>query len=39
MNAREEIIQAVEDFNAGRMGVIPAQHLAHRTETDQNLQD
>jgi len=37
MNTREEIIQAVEDFNAGRMGTIPAQHLAHRTEADQNL--
>ena len=24
MNTREEIIQAVEDFQAGRMGVIPA---------------
>jgi redox-sensitive bicupin YhaK (pirin superfamily) len=24
MNTREEIIQAVDDFNAGRMGTIPA---------------
>jgi redox-sensitive bicupin YhaK (pirin superfamily) len=27
MNTREEIIQAVEDFQAGRMGVIPALDL------------
>jgi len=24
MNTREEILQAVDDFNAGRMGTIPA---------------
>jgi redox-sensitive bicupin YhaK (pirin superfamily) len=24
MNTREEIVQAVDDFNAGRMGIIPA---------------
>ena len=27
MNTREEIIQAVDDFNAGRMGTIPAVDL------------
>jgi len=27
MNTRSEIIQAVEDFQAGRMGTIPATHL------------
>ncbi|MBH0777032.1 pirin family protein [Nocardia bovistercoris] len=27
MNTRDEIIQAVEDFQAGRMGNIPAEHL------------
>ena len=27
MNTREEIIQAVDDFNAGRMGTIPALDL------------
>ena len=27
MNTREEIIQAVDDFNAGRMGTIPAVNL------------
>ena len=37
MNTRAEIIQAVEDFNAGRMGTIPAEHFAHRTTQDQDL--
>jgi hypothetical protein len=37
MNTRAEIIQAVEDFNAGRMGTIPAEHFAHRTTEDQPL--
>ncbi|MBF6213971.1 pirin family protein [Nocardia puris] len=27
MNTREEIIQAIEDFQSGRMGNIPAEHL------------
>jgi hypothetical protein len=27
MNTREEILQAVDDFNAGRMGTIPAVNL------------
>jgi redox-sensitive bicupin YhaK (pirin superfamily) len=34
MNTREEIVQAVEDFNAGRMGTIPAQRVPHRTSAD-----
>jgi redox-sensitive bicupin YhaK (pirin superfamily) len=28
MNTREEILDAIEDFQAGRMGTIPATHLA-----------
>jgi redox-sensitive bicupin YhaK (pirin superfamily) len=28
MNTREEIVQAIDDFNAGRMGTIPAVDLA-----------
>ena len=24
MNTRDEILEAIDDFNAGRMGVIPA---------------
>ncbi|MGF6885590.1 redox-sensitive bicupin YhaK (pirin superfamily) [Nocardia sp. GAS34] len=28
MNTRSEIIEAIEDFNAGRMGTIPAVHLS-----------
>jgi redox-sensitive bicupin YhaK (pirin superfamily) len=27
MNTREEIIQAVEDYRAGRLGTIPAEYL------------
>ncbi len=27
MNTRDEIVQAVEDFQSGRMGTIPASHL------------
>jgi redox-sensitive bicupin YhaK (pirin superfamily) len=29
MNTREEVQQAFEDYQAGRLGVIPAQHLPH----------
>jgi len=28
MNTREEIIQAIEDYQAGRMGVVPARRLS-----------
>jgi quercetin 2,3-dioxygenase len=34
MNTREEIIQAVEDFQAGRMGTVPVEHMPHRTSAD-----
>jgi quercetin 2,3-dioxygenase len=37
MNTRREIIQAVEDFEAGRLGTIPAEHLVHRTSADERL--
>lgn len=37
MNTREEIIQAFEDFEAGRMGSIPAERLPHRTSEDDPL--
>jgi redox-sensitive bicupin YhaK (pirin superfamily) len=30
MNTREEIVQAVEDYQAGRLGIIPADQLAPR---------
>ncbi|QCD53593.1 pirin family protein [Streptomyces hawaiiensis] len=29
MNTREEVQQAFEDYQAGRLGVIPVQHLPH----------
>ena len=31
MNTRSEIIQAVEDYQAGRLGIIPADQLAPRS--------
>ncbi len=34
MNTREEIVQAVEDFRAGRMGTVPAVRVPHRTSAD-----
>ncbi|SDG06549.1 hypothetical protein SAMN05421505_101284 [Sinosporangium album] len=37
MNTRAEIVQAFEDFQAGRMGVVPAQKIAHRTSSDESL--
>jgi hypothetical protein len=37
MNTKQEIIDAFEDFQAGRLGQIPAEHLAHRTQADENL--
>ena len=27
MNTREELVQAFEDYNAGRLGVVPADHI------------
>ncbi|MGH3803686.1 MAG: pirin family protein, partial [Pseudonocardiaceae bacterium] len=29
MNSREEVLQAFADYQAGKLGTIPAQHLAH----------
>jgi hypothetical protein len=29
MNTREEIVQAIRDYQSGRMGVIPAVHMPH----------
>jgi len=37
MNTRDEIVQAFDDFQAGRMGVIPAEHTPHRTAADEPL--
>ena len=30
MNTREEIAQAIDDYQAGRLGIIPADQLAPR---------
>ncbi|RZS44205.1 hypothetical protein EV193_10180 [Herbihabitans rhizosphaerae] len=37
MNTREEIVTAIEDFQAGRLGQIPAEHIAHRTSADEEV--
>jgi redox-sensitive bicupin YhaK (pirin superfamily) len=39
MNTRAEILEAFQDYQAGKLGVIPAQHIAHTDvggETDPN---
>lgn len=37
MNTREEIIQAFQDFQAGRMGTVPAERVPHRSSADEEL--
>ena len=37
MNTKEEIAQAVQDYQAGKMGTIPAERVPHRTSADQNV--
>jgi redox-sensitive bicupin YhaK (pirin superfamily) len=37
MNTRAEIITAIEDFQAGRMGTIPVEHLPHQSGTDEQI--
>lgn len=34
MNTRDEIYQALQDYHAGKMGVIPAERFPHRTSAD-----
>ncbi len=36
MNTRQEIVQAIEDYQAGRMGVIPAARVPHSTSADES---
>ena len=37
MNTREEIIQAIEDYQAGRMAVTAVRHVPHHTSADEKL--
>jgi len=37
MNTKEEIHQAMADFQAGRLATVQPQHLAHRSEADTDL--
>ena len=39
MNTREEIIQALTDYQAGRLGQVPAEHMPHRHEGDADLSE
>ena len=39
MNTREEILQAMEDFQAGRLGRVPAEAMPHRQPGDTDLGD
>ncbi|MGH3999781.1 MAG: pirin family protein, partial [Pseudonocardiaceae bacterium] len=39
MNSREELVTAFEDYKAGRLGAIPAQHVPHATVGGQTEQE
>jgi redox-sensitive bicupin YhaK (pirin superfamily) len=39
MNTRQEILEAFEDFQAGRMGTVPAERVPHRSSADESLDD
>jgi hypothetical protein len=39
MNTRSEITQAMEDYQAGRMGTVPASTLPHRSPADEQRTD
>ena len=29
MNTRDELVQAFEDYQAGKLGTVPADHIGH----------
>jgi redox-sensitive bicupin YhaK (pirin superfamily) len=39
MNTRDEIVQALEDYQAGRLGQIPAETLPHKHEGDVDVSE
>jgi len=39
MNTRAEIIQAIEDFQTGRLATVAPQHMPHRGPADEDLSD
>jgi quercetin 2,3-dioxygenase len=39
MNTREEIVKAFEDFQAGRMGTVPAERVPHLSSADESVDD
>jgi redox-sensitive bicupin YhaK (pirin superfamily) len=38
MNTRDEIMQAITDYQSGRMGVVPAERIPHGTSADEPAQ-
>ncbi|MGH3913768.1 MAG: pirin-like C-terminal cupin domain-containing protein, partial [Pseudonocardiaceae bacterium] len=39
MNTRAEVLQAFEDYQAGKLGVIPAPHMPHADVSGETEQD
>jgi redox-sensitive bicupin YhaK (pirin superfamily) len=39
MNTKDEIVQAIQDYQAGKMGTIPAERVPHRTRADEVVQE
>jgi quercetin 2,3-dioxygenase len=37
MNTKDEIVQAMEDYQAGKLGTIPAEAIPHRHADDVDL--
>jgi redox-sensitive bicupin YhaK (pirin superfamily) len=37
MNTREEIIEAFQDFQGGRMGTVPVERVPHRSSADESV--
>jgi redox-sensitive bicupin YhaK (pirin superfamily) len=39
MNTKEEIVEAIQDYHAGKMGTIPAERVPHKTSADQTVNE
>jgi redox-sensitive bicupin YhaK (pirin superfamily) len=39
MNTKEEIVEAIQDYHAGKMGTIPAELAPHKTSADQAVNE
>ncbi|GLY78411.1 pirin family protein [Actinoallomurus iriomotensis] len=38
MNTREELVEAFQDFQAGRMGTVPAERVPHLSSADESVE-